>query len=428
MKSIKLGAWNGGRIISLTIAEGKGELQEPVDDAIHTFTYEEWSEKQGTDDTAIAWSFKPGDYGEYEEGDAITITVKMESDGSYYNGSLGVGDADDNWVSSEQLESTDSAWTLEVPKASAENEAQVQVWWMNDDATYVKVTDIQVKKAESEPQEPEDDVAHTGSVTGTALAATDWDGIEISLSDLIGDVRPSTITAIEFTSDKPFVVGYNGSEGWQQQADGTSYSISDIVLSDNYFLKVVLTAGDDLEHTISWKVHAQDNGEPLIATLNWHGTNVKETFRLEDYLAGLTVGDQVGIEVKFESTAASWGGSLGCNDSGGWKDVEFNNSSPTAKLSFTVMYDNPTPQIQLYWADENAVVNAYLVSATKSEPVTGIAKANMLAAGGMNERNTIPSSVSGNVSDGAATVSGGDAADVENGEDGVTTVSGNDAE
>ena len=291
-----------------------------------------------------------------------------------------------------------------------------------------RIISLTIAEGKGEPQEPEDDVAHTGSVTGTALAATDWDGIEISLSDLIGDVRPSTITAIEFTSDKPFVVGYNGSEGWQQQADGTSYSISDIVLSDNYFLKVVLTAGDDLEHTISWKVHAQDNGEPLIATLNWHGTNVKETFRLEDYLAGLTVGDQVEIEVKFESTAASWGGSLGCNDSGGWKDVEFNNSSPTAKLSFTVMYDNPTPQIQLYWADENAVVNAYLVSATKSEPVTGIAKANMLAAGGMNERNTIPSSVSGNVSDGAATVSGGDAADVDNGEDGVTTVSGNDAE
>ena len=70
----------------------------------------------------------------------------------------------------------------------------------------------------------------------------------------------------------------------------------------------------------------------------------------------------------------------------------------------------------------------YGVVTLSPEATAGIAKANILAASGMEGKNTIPASVSGNDADGAATVSGGDAADAESEEDNVVTVSGNDAE
>ncbi|MBQ2803647.1 MAG: hypothetical protein IJF07_07090, partial [Lachnospiraceae bacterium] len=66
-----------------------------------------------------------------------------------------------------------------------------------------------VPTATPKPTTAPSGVAYTGAVT--VKGANWWASKDISKEDLLGDVDPSTVTAIKFTGDTEFTVGYNGS-------------------------------------------------------------------------------------------------------------------------------------------------------------------------------------------------------------------------
>ena len=92
------------------------------------------------------------------------------------------------------------------------------------------------------------------------------------VSDLIGDVDPSTVKSITFTSDTVFVIGYNNTEGgWSQPADQTSYTLTDVLLESytddagethDPALCLCLSKGDGVEYTINWEVEADEAAAP----------------------------------------------------------------------------------------------------------------------------------------------------------------------
>lgn len=92
------------------------------------------------------------------------------------------------------------------------------------------------------------------------------------VSDLIGDVDPSTVTSITFTSDTVFVIGYNNTEGgWSQPSDQTSYTLTDVLLESytddagdthDPALCLCLSKGDGVEYTINWTVEADAAAAP----------------------------------------------------------------------------------------------------------------------------------------------------------------------
>ncbi|MDE5892769.1 MAG: hypothetical protein K2H45_07605, partial [Acetatifactor sp.] len=193
--------------------------------------------------------------------------------------------------------------------------------------------------------------------------------------------------------------------------------------------------------------------EPDAPTATLKNTDADKTFSflLSDYISGLKIGDVVEIAAKFESTSTGgWGGGLGAacaDEEGNWKQVQFSNDSPEITLTVTVPAtedNNPNTgaQIQLWWGDEDAGVDVYIVSVTRAEAISEantialdendteiVTKSNALALTGKATKNpvTLPdsdnddaASVSGNES-----VSGNNSLDTEN--DSTTAVSGNDS-
>ena len=157
---IKLGAWSGGRIISLGIS-ASGGTQEP-DDAIYTFTYKEWQaiqDKNAAEGTnnSYTYSFSPIQYGQFADGDTVNVSVTFETDGSYFNGALGANDASGSWQDSRQIESTSNPWTWTLPNAGTNENINIQLWYMNQDVTYVKVKEIKVEK-DGGTQPPDTDI------------------------------------------------------------------------------------------------------------------------------------------------------------------------------------------------------------------------------------------------------------------------------
>ncbi|MCI9074054.1 MAG: hypothetical protein HFH80_14920, partial [Lachnospiraceae bacterium] len=85
-------------VITVTDRE---EPEEP-EDAIYTFSYKEWQaiqDKNAADGTnnAYTYSFSPSQYGQFEDGDTVNVSVTFETDGSYFNGALGANDASGSW-------------------------------------------------------------------------------------------------------------------------------------------------------------------------------------------------------------------------------------------------------------------------------------------------------------------------------------------
>ena len=94
---------------------------------------------------SYGFSFSPSQYGQFADGDTVNVSVTFETDGSYFNGALGANDASGSWQDSGQIESTSNPWTWTIPNAGTNENINIQLWYMNQDVTYVKVTDIKVE-------------------------------------------------------------------------------------------------------------------------------------------------------------------------------------------------------------------------------------------------------------------------------------------
>lgn len=112
------------------------------------------------------------------------------------------------------------------------------------------------------------EAAYTGSKTMTGNDSW-WAQETVTVSDLIGDVDPETVTEIKFTADSEFIFAYNSTEVtgtnedgtdnfWKQADKSTELTIagSDIDWVDgNYYAALILNSNADTTATISWEVY-----------------------------------------------------------------------------------------------------------------------------------------------------------------------------
>ena len=101
-------------------------------------------------------------------------------------------------------------------------------------------------------------VAHTGTLTMADSAW--WTQKDLLTPEVIGDVDPTTITAIKFTSDTTFVLGYTDTvkADWAQFDSSNTYVIKtmDFNKEEGQTLAVLaLSKGDGVEYTINWEVY-----------------------------------------------------------------------------------------------------------------------------------------------------------------------------
>jgi hypothetical protein len=99
-----------------------------------------------------------------------------------------------------------------------------------------------------------------------------WTEAVLSVSDLIGDVDPSTVDSIVFKADTNFTFGYNSNEVtdattgscWKQVNDSEfTISGSDIDFvteadGGNFYAMFGLSKADSVDYTISWDVYTKD--------------------------------------------------------------------------------------------------------------------------------------------------------------------------
>ena len=123
-------------------------------------------------------------------------------------------------------------------------------------------------------------VAYTGTLTMADSAW--WTQKDLLTPEVIGDVDPTTITAIKFTSDTNFVVGYTDTvkSDWAQFDSSNTYVIKtmDFNKEEGQTLAVLaLSKGDGVEYTINWEVYTggstdiivpEEPAEPVIDPTN----------------------------------------------------------------------------------------------------------------------------------------------------------------
>lgn len=97
-------------------------------------------------------------------------------------------------------------------------------------------------------------------------------GVEsgIPVSNLIGDLDPSSVTSITFTSDTTFIVGYNAADGSWFQSDNSGvkeFTATNVLLESftdaagdkhDPYLHLCISKGDNVDYTINWTVNATD--------------------------------------------------------------------------------------------------------------------------------------------------------------------------
>ncbi|MBO5177904.1 MAG: hypothetical protein J6C07_10645 [Lachnospiraceae bacterium] len=123
-------------------------------------------------------------------------------------------------------------------------------------------------------------VAHTGTLTMADSAW--WTQKDLLTPEVIGDVDPATITAIKFTSDTTFVLGYTDTvkADWAQFDSSNTYVVKtmDFNKEEGQTLAVLaLSKGDGVEYTINWEVYTggstdiivpEEPAEPVIDPTN----------------------------------------------------------------------------------------------------------------------------------------------------------------
>ncbi|MBE5951095.1 MAG: hypothetical protein E7260_05800 [Lachnospiraceae bacterium] len=113
-----------------------------------------------------------------------------------------------------------------------------------------------VQPADPTIQVADGTVAFTNSIT--FADANWWTQKDLTKVDLYGDVNPDDITAIKFTSDTIFIVGYNdvNTGSWAQFDTSNTYVVKTAALTnDDPVVCVYLSKGDGVEYTITWEVY-----------------------------------------------------------------------------------------------------------------------------------------------------------------------------
>lgn len=101
----------------------------------------------------------------------------------------------------------------------------------------------------------ESGAAHTGSAT--IKGANWWASKDITMSDLLGDVDASKVTAIKFIGNTEFWVGYNATSQYQQLSGQREYTLTDMNLSYSYYLQLAISKNDNADYTFTWEVYME---------------------------------------------------------------------------------------------------------------------------------------------------------------------------
>ena len=412
---IKLGAWNGGKIESLSIsgagaagvdssapAEDSAAAEEVVISAPADLTGDYLYLVDSTE-TITIW---PDQYLQYwVPGQTIHLKIEMESNGSF-GGCLGTCVNRWAWQMEQFSSDTGSTITVDWFLTPIMNNIQLQFWWMS--GSQIGIKSIEVVKAihpnppaEGEVIEPETpardpyagdpDAAYSGYMD--VADSNWWTQTAISYEGLLGGVDPATVTSIVFNGEVPFQIGYNAATGsWTQHDNVTSYTAADMDLNaDNYYAAIGFSKGDGVPYRFTWDVYTNgtapggdaeeetpdvpvetpdEETESNIKTdtytfdVNENGNNEAFNFDLYNYFPNLQIGDQVKISADFTSDGGWYGGALGVTSTtaadGNWDSVNFSNDGASSvSLTATVMYDGSNGgNVTIWWiGGADATVN-----------------------------------------------------------------------
>ena len=98
-------------------------------------------------------------------------------------------------------------------------------------------------------------VAYTSSKTWADTAW--WTQLSMPKEEIIGTVNPEEITAIKFTADTAFVLGYKDVNGNWIQTENVEGErvIKTMELGDAWDMALALSKGDGVEYTVTWEVY-----------------------------------------------------------------------------------------------------------------------------------------------------------------------------
>lgn len=374
---LKLGAWNGGKIESITVS-AKGEA--PKVEGAEEIVLEAPKDLEGeylyllTEPTTIG--IYPNDYClGANPGITIYLTIEMESNGPF-GGGIGICVNEWLWYQKEYSSDDSNKCTLELFITPLQNCFQFQVWWMG--GTQLGIKSITVEKAVDyrvpATVVPEVKPGYEGNANASHHGYVDfadsswWTEREITLAELIGDVDPATVTSIVFNGNTSFTIGYNSATAWVQN-DAKTHTATDILFSSNgtkdYKLKACLSKGDGVEYRITWDVYtngatpAGDSSTgggttPTAPAKYTHTFTTKSdvSFNLNDYVSDLAIGDQVKMTISAKGDSSKdWYGysmSIGANsgadsESAVWTQTSFQTYSKedlTDSLTITVPYNS----------------------------------------------------------------------------------------
>lgn len=373
---LKLGAWNGGKIESITVS-AKGEA--PKVEGAEEIVLEAPKDLEGdylyllTEPTTIG--IYPNDYClGANPGITIYLTIEMESNGPF-GGGIGICVNEWLWYQKEYSSDDQNKCTLELFITPLQNCFQFQVWWMGGtqlgikSITVEKAVDYRVPAAQQEPvRDP-----YAGNANASHHGFMDfadarwWTEREISLAELIGDVDPATITSIVFNGETDFKLSYNDASGWTYKDPSVTHTVTDIFLnSTGYCVALGLSKGNNVMYRFTWDVYT--NGATPAVDPSTGGTdqNVRTasytfskdlnnqhesyTYDLNSLFPDAVVGDTVDVTVELTSNGGWFGGCIGYNDASGWQSLQIDTLNTTYTVTVPVLYaSGTTGQIQQWW-------------------------------------------------------------------------------
>ncbi|MGN0505391.1 MAG: hypothetical protein ACI4FZ_02450 [Lachnospiraceae bacterium] len=125
---------------------------------------------------------------------------------------------------------------------------------------------VEVVKEDPTIQVADGTVAFTGSTTFSDTAWWTQLSWKDAKADIIGTVAPEEITAIKFTADTNFVLGFKDVNGNWVQTDNVEgpFVIHSMELGDDWDLCLALSKGDGVEYTITWEVYTGGSKEIIV--------------------------------------------------------------------------------------------------------------------------------------------------------------------
>lgn len=328
---LKIGAWNGGQLISVTLSSAE---DAPTVEGAKEIVIEAPKELNPEDylhifDSASEWPIYIGEYLQYyNPGQTIQMTVELEGNGPF---SGGLGICVNKWAWQDQSFESDSEnkATVEVFLTPLQDVFYFATWYVG--GTQVGVKSITIEKAidYSDPAAVPEEPARPG-YEGNANAAHSgymdiadsawWTQVAVpSLSALISNVDPAEITSIVFNGEVPFQLGYNNAGGWTQSEGVRTYTITDMDLApENWACMIGISRGDGVPYRFTWDVYtngatpAVDSAQTPanVKTFTFHkDTTEQYQFKVADCIDNVQVGDQVKITVSAAGDpSAGWYG------------------------------------------------------------------------------------------------------------------------